>query len=450
MVFHYHLKKKYNSAMDGFRTLLAVWIGRCAAFCIKAFNLGAGATWPGEVALMVHMYILTQLFEKLDHIIIVAGTNGKTTTSSMIRNILQEDGFQVVHNQSGANLENGIVSALVLDNQIKGKTKMVGVFEVDENTVPIILERLSQINIPTTIVLLNLFRDQLDRYGEVDVIARRWKKSLDAASSHAKLILNADDPQIAYLGTEFKGTVFYFGKTDKKYVSKNEHATDSTTCLVCGNSLSYEGIYYSHIGAWHCPHCGLTRPSIDLTEWKSPLPGVYNQYNTLAAVLTAQTCGVTDEVIKKSISGFSPAFGRQEEIEIQGKKVKLFLSKNPVGFNESLKTILDLGAKTIVLILNDRIPDGRDVSWIWDVDFEIIPEDVSILVCGDRVYDMALRIKYSNDKSIPRKNLFIEPTVEKVIQKGLDGLDTRQTLYILPTYSAMLEVRKILTGKKIL
>ncbi len=410
----------------------------------------------------------------------------------MIKTILEAQGLHVVHNASGANLLNGIVSACIQEASWDGKLHAdYGVFEVDENTLPRVVAQLKTQNSPPkadqplaeklkattqnvkfTVVLLNLFRDQLDRYGEVDVVAEKWEKALDlletrdrtkTRSVETTLIMNADDPLIAFLGKVvgsrpgLEARVLYFGLDDtSQFQKKMEHATDSIFCLNCGGRLAYTGVYYSHIGIWYCKKCKEKRPIPDVSEWKSPLPGLYNQYNTLAAVSVAKALHINDKDIEASLATFQPAFGRQEEFEINGKKVKIFLSKNPAGFNQSLRTVLELGASQILFVLNDRIPDGRDVSWIWDVDFEVLAHDEHkmkerdervITVSGDRVYDLALRFKYAGI-SIPNQNIYED--LVQAVKESLTGLPLGEILYVLATYSAMLEVRKIVTGRKIL
>lgn len=395
----------------------------------KFFGFGAGETWPGEIALRLSPRILTSLASQLKKgVVLIAGTNGKTTTTLMVKTILEKNGFSAVHNASGANLLNGIVSSLIRHADWSGKLSADwGIFEVDENSLPIVLRFVK----PKKIALLNVFRDQLDRYGEVDVIVEKWANSL----KEYDLILNADDPAVAYLGKNNKA--LYFGVNDKnEFLKEKEHATDSTFCPNCGNRLSYDGIFYSHLGHWNCEKCNNKRPKPGVFMAKSPLPGLYNQYNTLAAVAIATTLGIKNG--DALLEGFMPAFGRQEEFS--SSNVKLFLSKNPAGFNASIRTVKELGAKHILVVLNDRIPDGRDVSWIWDVDFEHL-QGATITVSGDRVYDLALRMQYAEIK-----NFIVEENLEEAIQKSLTG----EKLYILATYSAMLECRKILTGKKIL
>lgn len=433
-------------------------IARMVSFVSRVLNIGMGGTWPGEIALRLKPDILTILCRNIkEGVILISGTNGKTTTAHLLKTILEKDGKKVILNKSGANLVNGVVSALLTESDLFGQLKTdYAVFEVDENSLSGVLKFIKFLKLKVVIVLLNLFRDQLDRYGEVDVIAQKWTTALQSLDSDTTLILNCDDPQISFLGLKSKAKIRYFGLSDDKdFIIRREHATDSTYCPKCSQSLSYEGIFYSHLGIWSCLNCGFTRPKPEIIANPSILSGKYNKYNTFAAVLSARECKINSESIKSALEGFMPAFGRQEEFTIQGKKIKVFLSKNPVGFNESLKTVLGEGAQNLLIILNDRIPDGRDVSWIWDVDFEMIPESVSMIVSGDRVYDLALRIKYTFGRKFQIRSKFqnskllIEPELDEAIKCGLSKLKM-DTLYILPTYSAMLEVRKILKGKKLL
>ena len=435
------------------KKIFLIWIAKLIFYFSKTFNLGAGQTWPGEIALKFDKNILKKIAP--EKIILVAGTNGKTTTSLLIKTILEKNGQSVVYNKSGANLLNGIVSSLLISPKAEW-----GVLECDENTLPQILKQIT----PDIVVLLNLFRDQLDRYGEVDAIAQKWLGSLGALVGLGKettVIINADDPQLVWIGKNLNGNVKYFGLEDKSlYLNKIQHATDSTYCPKCGAKLVYEGVYFSHLGVWECRKCGLRRPKIDWGNWGKwgnwgELAGVYNRYNVLAAVMAAQEIGIKKEIAEKGLNNFKPAFGRQEEIEVKGKKVRIILSKNPAGFNESLRTLKEFpGQKNLLLILNDRIPDGRDVSWIWDVDFETI-SPTSLGVSGDRAYDLGLRLKYAGVEKFKVYESLKEGIKEKLEEiKGEETLysegKTAKSVYILATYSAMLEVRKILTGRKLL
>jgi UDP-N-acetylmuramyl tripeptide synthase len=421
---------------------MAVIAAKLVEAFIRLFRLGAGATWPGEIALRINPGIAKPLSSQIRKgIILIAGTNGKTTTALMLTKILKSRGERVVFNRSGANLLNGIVSSLVSSASWMGNVDADwGIFEVDENSLPEVLSHVK----PRVVVLLNLFRDQLDRYGEVDVIVEKWEKALKKLAKDTTLVINADDPGIAHLGR--RGTA-YFGLNDSKLFLKGfEHATDSTFCPKCGTRLVYEGTYLSHLGVWHCDACGWKRPDTQVSTFPSALPGLYNQYNTLAAVATAKAVGISQTHIRSGLRNFVPAFGRQEEFMVDGRKIRLFLSKNPAGFNASLRTVLEMGAKHFLIILNDRIPDGRDVSWIWDVDFEMLPASARIVVSGDRVWDMAIRMKYA-DRT---KYLIVEQSLLKAVYVARGRVPKGGTLFVLPTYSAMLEVRKILTGRKIL
>ncbi len=422
-------------------------IAKAVSKISRFFGLGAGVTWAGEIGLILNPNTISSLIPEVKKgVIVIAGTNGKTTTSAMIEHVLTNQGFKVIHNKTGANLENGIVGTLLLNTDFKGKLSAdYAIFELDEATFAHIIPKLK----PSHIILLNLFRDQLDRYGEVDSIASKWLEGLKNIGSKTMLVANADDPLISSIGEAFKENSKYFGLDDKRLtLKKHPHAVDSIYCFKCGNKLSYTSIYLSHYGDWYCKKCGRKRPKLDLSKVDSPMPGVYNIYNSLAAVLAGKTIHIDEKAINSSLSSFKPAFGRQEEFLTGNKKIKLFLSKNPAGFNESIRTVIQLNNySTIIFALNDRIADGTDVSWIWDVDFEDITKKSHIICTGDRVYDMALRIKYAE---VDQEKIQAIEETEIALSKGLESIKEGETLYIFSTYTAMLEIRKVLTGKKIL
>lgn len=425
-----------------------ITFGKLTAKISRLLNLGSGSTWPGHLSLWVNPNLIQDLLKRSKvKIILIAGTNGKTTTGRLIQTILEKNNKKVFQNQSGANLLNGIASSLINSSNFLGRVKAdFAIFEVDENTLPLVLKEIT----PHTLIILNLFRDQLDRYGEVNTIAKKWGEAIQRLSKETTLILNADDPQIAYFGN--KRNALYFGLEDKKINrGLKQHTADTTSCPNCNAKLIFERIYFSHLGVWRCSSCQKHKPTPTITSFSTyPLSGIYNQYNTLAAVLFAKKIGINDFEIKTALKTFKPAFGRQEKITIDGKRVQIFLSKNPTSFNQSLRTIKNLGGKNLLFVLNDRIPDGRDVSWIWDTDIESdIDYFKTISVSGDRCYDMGLRIKYASSFEI--KNSFqIEGDLKRAIRKALKQMPKTEMMYILPTYSAMLEVRKILTGRKIL
>ncbi len=449
--------------------VLLILFGKLVSMVSRFLNVGSGSTWPGHVALSINKNFVNEIIKANPHlkIILIAGTNGKTTTGKLIQTILEKAKYKVFQNEAGANLLNGIASSIILHSSILSTISYdYAIFEVDENTLPLILREIT----PDYLILLNLFRDQLDRYGEVNTIANKWADAIRHLLPKTKLILNADDPQIAFLGSQQNSkslgvdrksprgwkrsytSGFYFGLDDNTLSqTSHQHAVDSTYCPKCNSKLTYINIYYSHLGDWECKKCNLKRPNVDLSSIEYyPVSGIYNRYNTLAAVLLAKQIGIQQKNINSALHEFKPAFGRQEILKVDGKNVQIFLSKNPTSFNESLRTIADLDAKNVLFVLNDRIPDGLDVSWIWDVDFEnYIDKFKNIVISGDRAYDMGLRIKYT--QPIIHDSLFIiQENLKEAIALSLEKTNKSETLYILPTYSAMLAVRKILTGKKIL
>lgn len=444
---------------------LLILLGKIISKLLILLNLGSGSTWPGHIALKLNKHFVRDMLNTTKmQTILIAGTNGKTTTAKLIQTALEEHKKKILQNESGANLLNGIASTLLLHSNWLGKLDYdYAIFEVDENALTQLLKEKH----PDFLVLLNLFRDQLDRYGEVNSIVNHWKKTLDKLQSNTTLILNADDPQIAYLGLTHSvisnevrdlknkeisrdarnDNILYFGLQKSQFGNGElQHAADSVYCPKCGNKLTFNALSYSHLGDWHCKKCELKRPEVVSEKFALyPLPGLYNKYNVLAARTLLQTIGLTDEAISDAFVDFTPAFGRQEIITYKKKNIQIFLSKNPTSFNQSYTTINELGGKTLLLVLNDRIPDGRDISWIWDVDLPALNKFKQILIAGDRVYDMALRIKYED-----YKNYETFENLEDAIEKGVTLVDEDETLFILPTYSAMLDVRKIITGKKIL
>jgi UDP-N-acetylmuramyl tripeptide synthase len=437
-------------------------LGKLISTAIKAGNLGNGSTWPGHLALRVNKHFIRDLLRDSDtKTIIIAGTNGKTTSALMLRTILEQSGKKVLHNESGANLMNGIASTILLQSTPTGKLDAAyAIFEVDENALPQVLQEVS----PAYLLLLNLFRDQLDRYGEIDTIAEKWQNAIKELPEDTIIIANADDPKIAYLGLLRKNSKYYGLGKEHAVSGLQTHAVDSVHCPKCGTELTYSAVYYSHLGDWHCPHCGLKRPDIKLSKHINlSLSGTYNLSNAHGIIEVARELSTQEDMIANSLKNFVPAFGRQEKFTLDGKKLQIFLSKNPTGFNESLRTIAELNGRHVLFVLNDRIADGKDVSWIWDIDMEtFLPKFSSITISGDRAYDFALRIKYSREEFqifpqgdyLPRRvanfKFQIKEKLEEAVLSSLEMLPKNETLFILPTYTAMLDVRKILTGKKIL
>ncbi|MDJ0798365.1 MAG: Mur ligase family protein [Calothrix sp. MO_167.B12] len=438
--------------IDWLKLGLAVSIAKTVTLIVRSLRLGAASVLPGSIARRIEPKLLQQLSQQVKNgVILIAGTNGKTTTSLLLREILERKGYRVAHNSTGANLENGLVTALMESSNLVGKLDVdYAILEVDENIVPKVLNPIQ----PRIILCLNLFRDQLDRYGEVDTISKRWTKAISTLAPDTVVIPNADDPTLCYLGQQLQQKVSFFGLTEpERYLEAIPHAVDSIYCPRCGHSLDYQGVYLSHLGDFHCPSCGFSKsqPTLDSKEWQQVLIGLYNKYNTLAAATAAKELGIDTETIQATIPTFQAAFGRAEELEVDGKRVRILLSKNPVGTNETIRVVTESSDTTTLLVLNDRIQDGEDVSWIWDVDTEkLVARGGTLVVSGDRVYDMALRLRYSeNHNGDNRANLIVETDLRQAIATALEHTPDNQTLHILPTYTAMLDVREALTGRKI-
>ncbi len=442
--------------IDRMRLSMAVSAAKTVTSLIRLLRIGAGSVLPGTVADRIQPQMLSLLCRQVKYgVIIIAGTNGKTTTSLLLRTMLERHDRRIAHNDTGANLENGLITALLDNTDLAGNLNAdYAILEVDENVLPKVLPKIQ----PKYILCLNLFRDQLDRYGEVDTISQRWQGVIAQLPSETAVILNGDDPTLSHLGQQLPQRVLFFGLSEpEQYLEEIPHAVDSIYCPKCGHPLEYEGVYLSHQGDFHCPSCGFTKSKLDIDsrEWPQVLIGIYNKYNTLAAVLAAQQIGIDQGTILDTIKNFQAAFGRAEELHVGGKHVRILLSKNPVGMNETIRAVNQIKeagkASTTLMVLNDQTPDGTDVSWIWDVDTEkLVALGGTLVVSGDRVYDMALRLRYSQMEGDQATKLIVKEDLQEAIATALEHTAADETLHIVPTYSAMLEVRELLTGRKIL
>lgn len=446
------------SLTNRIRLSLSVTVAKTVTSIVRGLKLGAASVLPGAIASRIYPSLLPVLFKQVSQgVILVVGTNGKTTTSSLLKAILEKSGTKVIHNETGANLLNGLVTALLENTNIWGQIVAdYAILEVDENVLPLVLADCQ----PLLILGLNLFRDQLDRYGEIDIISQRWLEAITPLSKETRVVLNCDDPSLSYLGQQLTQKVLFFGLSETQlYLEEMPHAVDSIYCPSCGASLDYQGLYLSHLGNFSCSSCGFSRsqPAINSQEWPQILIGVYNKYNTIAAGLVAQELGISTTAIYETVKNFRAAFGRAEELSIAGKHIRILLSKNPVGMNETIRAVEQIQKgqtnSVVLLVLNDRIPDGTDVSWIWDVEMEKLAHlGGKIVVSGDRVYDLALRLDYTQIQVTEQQHnfeLIVKEELTEALTTALHLTSTEQTLHILPTYSAMLEVRKLLTGSKI-
>lgn len=440
---------------------MALWTARLCSWVISLGNWGAGTTWPGHIALRIDSQFVRHMLEKSScRVILVAGTNGKTTTSSMIRTIIEQNtNERVIYNAEGANLLSGVASVLIQRQEEITSRPAWCVFECDENALPSIMNQTQ----PTAVVLLNLFRDQLDRYGEVNTIAARWK---DLFMNHPEVtyVVNADDPLIASLVGDCPRVQAY--SVPQRMMTQKElgYDVDSIYCPLCRAPLEYTRIAYSHIGAYKCRSCAFTRPKHEqydeLADQKYPLIGLYNMYNTHAAIMTAAALlGIAHLLAFETLTThFVPMFGRQEVMQHKGCSLTIMLSKNPAGFNQAICALSDMARDqkmAVLVLLNDQIPDGRDVSWIWDVELDALVQLAHVSFGGERAYDMALRAAYAQvaQPAVERvggaltcAGSVIMTDIERAIDQFVDDNGHQRDLYILATYSAMLAARRHISG----
>ncbi len=477
---------------DGLRAGIAVTSGRLAGAVSRRLHIGGGTSIVGVVAQAIYPPIVSHLSQQLQYgSLAVTGTNGKTTTSGFIAAILADAGLRVWRNREGSNLQRGVATSLVVRAQPTGNLRRSGravaVFELDEAAFPSVMRLVS----PRVAVFTNLFRDQLDRYGEVDSVASLWQQVIkEGVLADTTLILNADDPAIAYLGTLANSPVLYYGidaSLPEMTTNETEHhqTLDTRTCPVCGGELLYSVRFYSHMGHYACRDCGWARPqphiraisvqaegidrqrvvvgsglrSQSRQELTIPLSGIYNVYNALAAIASTQAIDIAWEPIVTGVEQFKPIFGRGERIQAEGRTIRLLLAKNPTGFNEVLRTLCSDGiSRHILFVLNNNIADGRDISWIWDVDFERCVGNVSTLVvAGNRALDLAIRLKYAG---IAQEDMLIVPPaplrakrrdeqalegrygLKSAIDAALQQTPEGETLFIVPTYTGLLAVHQ--------
>jgi UDP-N-acetylmuramyl tripeptide synthase len=466
------------SILLGPKLALARGVGR-----VSRLRGGGGTSLPGKLLVRMDPSAVEALAGRLPQgSVLVTATNGKTTTSAMASSILEHAGVSLVHNQAGANMAGGIASTLLAASRRQGAIAgELGLFEVDE----LWLDRLAAELHPRVVVLGNLFRDQLDRYGELETIAERWAAAVHGgAAAAARLVCNADDPLVADLGRDRDEVVYYGVDDDSLALEGMAHAADAKHCRRCGAPYTFDAVYLGHLGHYHCPACGQRRPSPTVlarevmlegvraarfrliapegeAEVRLGLPGLYNVYNALAAAALGVALEIPLADIVAGLEGTKAVFGRAETVSVAGRETRIMLVKNPAGANEVLRTLaLEPGMHDLLGILNDKTADGHDVSWIWDADFELLAGRVRLATCsGTRAPELALRLKYAG----------IEPERIRVVDdlpRALSGAaaerpaaaerfapaerpqaDGSAPLYVLPTYTAMLALRELLVRR---
>lgn len=420
--------------------------------------LKGGSNFPGKVALKIDRNIL-KIISKNYKVILVTGTNGKTTTTSMIYNVLKKAEFDTITNATGANMFSGIVSTFIENYKFSNSKERYAVIEVDEANLKFITEYIT----PEIITITNLFRDQLDRYGEVYTTLNKILEGVYKVPK-TKLLLNGDESLLGKL--DVKNPVIYYGfKTTPNKSKTIEINADAKFCKFCKTPYSYNFITYNHLGDFYCERCGFKRNNLkysldeilELTpessrvmfngsEFTITQPGIYNIYNGLCAYSIAKEFNITDAIIEESFVSQTSSFGRQETLKINNKDIKIILVKNPAGYNQALDTLLlNTESFSAAFLLNDNYADGKDVSWIWDVDFEKL-KDMNlkeIFISGLRAYDMAVRLKICG---LNPSNFIIEGEYDKLTEQIKNSKENK--IYILATYTAMINYRKYLHSKR--
>lgn len=427
------------------RFLLSLIFAKLASFGLKITKLSGGTAIIGKFVLKICPDFLIYANKYFKTKINVTGTNGKTTTSGLISHLILTSGSSIINNAMGANMLNGVVNAISVSLNPFGKYDY-SVIESDEAFLEVIYQKYDA----DYLVVTNLFRDQLDRYGELATTKKFIQNGIDM-KPNLKLLLNADDPLVASFEGQNK---IYYGVESVSYedgIESTESKTEEAFSCHCGKALKYEKKFYAQQGHYYCD-CGYSRPEpkykakvtlykdhsvleINGEVFEVPLVGLFNAYNALASVALCMELGIKD--IEKNIKTFKVAFGRSEVKYLNGKRTLIQLIKNPIGANEVLKTINK--DSNLLIAINDNYADGRDVSWLWDADFSLISGlNKEIVVSGIRANDMALRLKYAGVDVDKIKTI---PNLEKAVDYV--AKNSENDITILPTYTALLMLNKM-------
>ncbi|KKQ14777.1 MAG: hypothetical protein US28_C0029G0002 [Candidatus Daviesbacteria bacterium GW2011_GWA1_36_8] len=426
------------------RLFIAIVVGKTILFLTRFLKVGGGSAAPGLYGLKICPDLVSILAKQIPINVIITGTNGKTTTSRMLAHFAKSNNLKVLRNSTGSNLERGIASALISSFLIlSGKLEKfdLAIWEMDEAAFNSVVNKIN----PSVIVFLNLFRDQLDRYGEVNTVLKKWTGTLKLLNPDSLIILNGDDFNIATLKDDFKGKTVLFGLDEFKVTGENRKGK--------AQKLDYEAENIKTEGLEGCSF--QITMNHELLTINLPLPGIYHIYDFLAAFISAYHLNLDINISIESLKDFSPAFGRVEKFEMTHpvwkakKEGYIFLIKNPAGAGHVFATLKEHIKKedTLLLALNDNFADGKDVSWIWDANFEefrVQNSECRVICSGTRAYDLAVRLKYSG---VEARNIEVIPSLDKAFQDSKRGLNGR--LYILPTYTAMLQLQDILVKSKV-
>lgn len=448
--------------MEKIRYIISLVLAKMAVEAIKLRGKSKGTSAPGMLAMKIcPSFIKEASKNNSEKTVTVTGTNGKTTTTGLLAHFIKENGKKIIHNTEGANMLTGIATALVHNVKIGQKSDFM-IFESDEAYLRKLYDYLEA----DYLLVTNLFRDQLDRYGELDITYKKIKEAIDK-NKKLTVFLNADDPTLDGIATDNK--IIYYGMENVAYAYETKQSNapaENTACRKCGQTLRYDKNFYAHIGHYSC-ECGYKRaiPKYqgfvkvfdsysELTvkyedkeeKFRINMPGLYNVYNALGAIAVALELKVSADVIRHGLLTYSSVFGRAESTVLNGKKTLIQLIKNPVGASEVIRQIQGFEKSKLVVILNDDYADGRDVSWIWDADFEALSTyKQKIIVSGTRANDAALRLKYAG---VNTDLLQVEKDIKTAIDIATSNTAEDETLLILPTYTALLKMQAIYGNKK--
>ncbi len=447
-----------------FKKISSILATKFTKSVITRMNAGGGTNLPGRIARKIHPLILAELIgQTKKDIIVVTGTNGKTTTAGFISGILNSADNTVAHNKMGANMLPGITCAIIDNASLTGKMdKDYTLLEIDEAYCTKAVDEFA----PDLFLVTNLFRDQLDRYGELDTTAKKIREAIEktAAKKRVKVALNADDPIVSFICKDVDNvdTLFYgFEKIQFLNQESNIAGAKEVAACSCGCKLEYKKIFYGHVGHYNCG-CGKHRPDVEVIanatidinhtdlnifseetgefNVRLNMPGLYNAYNALGAIAVAIDLKISKEKIIEGLNNYNTIFGRAETKLINGKITLIQLIKNPIGATEVLRTVREDKNNKLLIIINDDYADGRDVSWLWDANFELLNKyDKQVVTSGIRAGDMAVRLKYAG---ISSKNIYIEENIKKAVKHCIDNINEGEKLYILPTYTALLYLQK--------
>ena len=441
------------------RLLLAVWATKLAGIAGRLMGKKSSST-PGAVALKICPDLIRILSKQLRHgVIVTCGTNGKTTTNNLLNTALQKCGYTTVCNHLGANMLSGVATAFAQSCNLLGALNADwAVLEIDEAFARKVFAHLK----PDYMVVTNLFRDQLDRYGEIDTTMALLREAMDMHKD-LTLILNGDDPLSSQFGEGRKA--YYYGISEQ-VLPQSEETQEGRFCSKCGKEQAYHFVHYSQLGDYYCPHCGNKRPKIDFDATNISLSGsmqftvnrdakidvnyrgFYNIYNILAVYSALQVMGIDNQNFNEILSDYRPQIGRMEQIDL-GKPFILNLAKNPAGFNQAIQTVmLDKRKKDVIVAINATANDGKDLSWLWDVDFDRLNDENLNLLCtgGVRRHDLSLRFKYAD--------IQVDHICDTIAQALKHCQETdAEVCYVLVNYSVlfstqstMLEMQKKLTA----